>query len=296
MDLILGIIEQGLIYSFLALGIYITFHVLNFPDLTVDGSFALGGAIAVSLVVIGLNPLLAVFAAILGGLAAGCLTGMLHVKFGISDFLAGVIVQIALYTVNLLIAGSSYVAIYNQTTIFNGDFIMNLLPNMKQVQRNILLLLPLVILIKVFLDFFFQTKAGFLLKAAGDNPTLVKTMAKDPGNQKIIGLAMANGLVALGGALLAFQQGFFEVTMGTGAMVMGLASFIIGMKIFCKISFIKATTAAIFGSILYKCVLSLAMAMGFPANALKLLISLILFVILVLSKDRKKKVKYADLK
>lgn len=279
MDIILGVIDQGLIYAFLCLGIYITYQILNFPDLTVDGSFPLGAAISVALISRGINPLVAILISFISGALAGAITGSLNVKFQISDLLSGVIVQTALYTINLLVAGASYVAIFGEKTIYEFIGI-----------NKILLAFIIVVIVKFLLDFFLDTKAGYLLKATGDNPILVKTMVKDPGIEKIKGLALANGLVALSGSMVAQQQGFFDVSMGAGAMIMGLASLIIGIKVFSKLSFLKVTSMVVLGSIIYKAAIALAIYVGLSPNFMKLVTALIFLVILISSKEKRKKV------
>lgn len=290
MDILLGVIDQGLIYAFLCLGIYITFQILNFPDLTVDGSFPLGAAITVALLSLDINPLIALAFSFIGGLIAGSITGILNVKFSISDLLSGVIVQTGLYTINLLIAGASYVAIFDKSSIFTGGISLVLSSILRQNYINIIIGLIIVILVKVGLDLFLKTKAGYLLKATGDNPVLVKTLAKDPESEKIKGLALANGLVALSGSMVAQQQGFFDISMGTGAMIMGLASLIIGIKLFSKIKFMQVTSMVILGSIIYKGVIALAIQVGLSPNYMKLVTALIFLLILVFSKEKRRKV------
>lgn len=298
MDILLGIIEQGMIYGFLGLGLYITFQILNFPDLTVDGSFALGGAISAFTIQMGINPFIAVFLSAFGGLASGILTGIINVKLGISELLSGLIMQTGLYTLNLVIAGSSYVAIFSKPTLFSNSFVNNL-ENLSNVEKNLLILLPCIIVVKFLLDFYLKSKAGFLLKATGNNPILVTTMGKDPGIQKILGIAISNSLVASSGSMLVQQQRFFEITMGTGTMVMGLASIIIGIKLFTSISqgFLKSTTMVIFGSIIYKSVVSIVIQMGISAYYMKLLTAIIFLLILVFSKKKRKRVlNYVNIK
>lgn len=298
MDILLGIIEQGMIYGFLGLGLYITFQILNFPDLTVDGSFALGGAISAFTIQMGINPFIAVFLSAFGGLASGILTGIINVKLGISELLSGLIMQTGLYTLNLVIAGSSYVAIFSKPTLFSNSFVNNL-ENLSNVEKNLLILLPCIIVVKFLLDFYLKSKAGFLLKATGNNPILVTTMGKDPGIQKILGIAISNSLVASSGSMLVQQQRFFEIKMGTGTMVMGLASIIIGIKLFTSISqgFLKSTTMVIFGSIIYKSVVSIVIQMGISAYYMKLLTAIIFLLILVFSKKKRKRVlNYVNIK
>lgn len=287
MSILLGVLEQGLIYSLLCLGIYITFQILNFPDLTVDGSFPLGAAVCVFMISKGVNPFVSLLAAFIAGCLAGAITGVLNVKFNISDLLAGVIVQTGLYTVNLTIAGAAYLAIFNTETVFNLG-LFNQIEN--SIIRNIIISLIIVLIIKFALDLFLKTKAGYLLKATGDNSVLVKTLGKDPGIEKIKGLGLANGLVALSGGLVAQQQGFFDISMGAGAMIMGLASLIIGMKIFKNLSLLKATSMVILGSIIYKGVIALAIYIGLSPNSMKLMTAVIFFSILIFSKEKRKKV------
>ncbi|MDO5041731.1 MAG: ABC transporter permease, partial [Peptoniphilus sp.] len=202
MDIIIGIFEQGLTYVFLALGLYIAYIILDFPDLTVDGSFPLGAAVTVFLIVKGVNPALALVFSFLAGSIAGIATGFIHIKLGVKDLLAGLIMQTALYTINLFVAGKANVPIFNNNTIFNNGFINSIIPKSLLSYKVLFVMIPIVVVLKIALDEFMKTKAGFLLKATGDNPTLVKTMAKDPGMIKIQGLAISNGFVALSGALV----------------------------------------------------------------------------------------------
>lgn len=286
MSILIGILEQGMTYAFLALGLYIAYQILDFPDLTVDGSFPLGAAVTVFCILQGLNPILALVLAFFAGTLAGLCTGLIHIKLGVKDLLAGLIMQTGLYTVNLVIAGRANVPIFNQATVFNNPFINGVLPPGLAHLNVLIVMVPLVILIKGLLDYYLMTKAGFLLKATGDNPSLVKTMAKDPGLVKIQGLALSNGLVALSGALVAQEQRFFEISMGTGSMVMGLASVVLGMKALQSLGLIKDTTKVVIGSVFYKASVALAIALGFSANSMKLITALIFLAILVLGETK----------
>lgn len=281
MEILLGILEQGLTYAFLALGLYFAYIILDFPDLTVDGSFPLGAAVSVSLSLAGLPPLLTLVAAALAGAAAGLCTGLIHVKLRVKDLLAGLIMQTALYTVNLMIAGRSNVPIFDRDTLFQNTRMDAFLPPSLQPLRVLIMMLPLVILIKLACDAFLSTQAGFLLKAAGDKPSLVCSLAHDPGMVKVGGLALANALVALSGACVAQEQRFFEISMGTGAMLMGLASVILGLKLLERFSRLRETTKVLLGSVIYKAVIAFAITLGLPPNALKLLTALTFLVILV---------------
>lgn len=285
MTILLGILEQGLVYGILALGLYITYTILNFPDLTVDGSFPLGASVAVALITKGMNPLLALAAAFLAGVLAGTITGLIHVKLGVRNLLSGIIVMTGLYTINLWIAGQANVPIFANDTIFNNNFTRTFLPESFAPFTKIIVIIFFAFLMKFLLDGYLMTKSGYLLKASGDNEILVKTMAKNPGALKIIGLAIANGLVALAGGILMQHQRFFEISMGTGSMVVGLASVIIGMKLFQKFGFLKPTTKVLFGSVIYNAIVAAAIAIGLSAQSMKLITAVLFLAVLVFSQE-----------
>lgn len=287
----MGVMEQGLTYSFLAFGLYIAYSILDFPDLTVDGSFPLGAAISVFAILKGINPAFALLISFIGGAIAGSLTGLIHIKLKVEDLLAGLIMQTALWTINLKIAGKANVPIFNNSTIFTMGM-ANFIPEKLSKFTVLLIMIPTVIIIKILLDEFLKTKAGFILKACGDNEILVRTMAVDPGTVKILGLSFSNGLVALSGGIVAQEQRFFEVSMGTGSMVMGLAAVVLGIKLLESFNFIKDSTKVLIGSILYKASIALAIAIGFSANSMKLITAIIFLVILIAGR-RKKRVKNA---
>ena len=249
MDFIMTIVEQGLIYGILTLGIYITYKILDFPDLTVDGSFPLGAAVTAALITRGVNPYLTIPIAFLVGVLAGICTGLIHVKCKVRDLLSGIIMMTALYTVNLKIAGTNNVPLFSQETMFKND-----------------------------------------MRAVGDNDNLVTALAKDKGNVKILGLAISNGLVALSGCVFAQEQKVFDISTGTGSMVIGLASVIIGTSLFKKLTFVKTTTAVIIGSILYKGCVAIAIRF-FDPQSMKLITAVLFLVILVISMERKQKAK-----
>lgn len=280
-------LEQGLIYALLALGILITYSILDFPDLTVDGSFPLGGAISTVLVVNGMHPLLALLLAALSGAAAGLCTGLIHVKLRVRDLFSGIIMMTALYSVNLHIAGgSALVSIPRKAvTLFRNNPVADGLP---AAASTLILAAAVVLIVKLLLDGFMKTRAGYLLRAVGDNETVVTALAKDKGTVKIVGLMIANALAALSGGVLCQQQRMFEISMGTGAMVLGLASVIIGMNLLGKLSFVKNTTAVIVGAVIYKMCVSLAIACGLGASDLKLITSALFLLILCTSLIQKK--------
>ena len=290
MNFAISIVEQGLIYGILALGIYITYKILDFPDLTVDGSFPLGAAVTALLITRGVNPYLTLPISFLVGALAGICTGLIHVKCKVRDLLSGIIMMTALWTVNLRIAGTSNVPLFSQETIFKNDFINGLFPSSLMKWKTLIVILVLTLLAKFLLDAFLGTKAGFLLRVVGDNATLVTALAKDQGNVKILGLAIANGLVAFAGGIFCQEERVFEISSGTGAMVIGLASVIIGTSIFKNLSVVKTTTAVLIGSVIYKACVAIALR-NFEPQDMKLITAVLFLVILVINMERKKKVK-----
>ncbi len=289
MSFFITILEQGLIYGILALGVYITYKILDFPDLTVDGSFPLGAAVTAALITRGVNPYLTLPAAFLIGVLAGVCTGLIHVKGKVRDLLSGIIMMTALWSINLYIAGTSNVPLFSQETIFKNDFIESVIPDGMSGYTTLLLILILTVICKVVLDLYLKTKSGFLLRAVGDNPVLVTSLAKDQGNVKILGLAIANGLVSLAGCVFAQEERVFEISSGTGAIVIGLASVIIGTSLFRKVTVLKATTAVLIGSIIYKACVAVALR-SFEPQAMKLITAVLFLIILLISMERKKKV------
>lgn len=290
MDFIVTILEQGLIYAILALGVYITYKILDFPDLTVDGSFPLGAAVTAALITRGMNPYLTLPVSFLAGVLAGVCTGLIHVKCKVRDLLSGIIMMTALWTVNLYIAGTANVPLFSQDSIFKNDFLIGIVPESMKSYVTLIIVLILAVVCKIILDLYMNTKSGYLLRAVGDNETVVTALAKDQGNVKILGLAIANGLVSLAGCVFAQEERVFEISMGTGAIVIGLASVIIGTSIFKKISYVKTTTAVIIGSIIYKACVAVAIR-NFEPQAMKLITAVLFLIILVISMERKTKVK-----
>ncbi|MCI5525884.1 MAG: ABC transporter permease [Dorea sp.] len=290
MDFIVTILEQGLIYAILALGVYITYKILDFPDLTVDGSFPLGAAVTAALITRGMNPYLTLPVSFLAGVLAGVCTGLIHVKCKVRDLLSGIIMMTALWTVNLYIAGTANVPLFSRDSIFTNDFLIGIVPESMKSYVTLIIVLILAVVCKIILDLYMNTKSGYLLRAVGDNETVVTALAKDQGNVKILGLAIANGLVSLAGCVFAQEERVFEISMGTGAIVIGLASVIIGTSIFKKISYVKTTTAVIIGSIIYKACVAVAIR-NFEPQAMKLITAILFLIILVISMERKTKVK-----
>ena len=284
--LLLGTIEQSLIFAIMVMGVYISFKILDFPDMTVDGSFPLGAAIVASCLVKGVNPILALIIAILGGALAGLITGFIHVKFKIANILAGIIVMTGLYSINIKIMGRANISLFKVNHIFNSQM------------KPIIIILIAILICKISLDFLLKTKFGFILKALGDNETLVTSLGVNKDRLKIYGLMISNAIVSLSGGIYAQYQGFADVGMGTGTIVTGLASIIIGESILKNKRIFKMTTTVIVGTILYKAIITIALKIGFNASDLKLITSIIVISILGIKntnffKNRKGVIKNA---
>ncbi|MDD6297091.1 MAG: ABC transporter permease [Firmicutes bacterium] len=278
---LISALTQGALYSLVAFGVYISYSVLNFPDLSVDGTFPLGAALTAGLLLRGANPWAALAAAMAAGMLAGAFTGVVHVVFRVRDLLSGIITQTALFSVNLLINGTSNVALERSAkTIFQmGD----VLGEMSLGTRRLIVALAIALTVKLLLDLYFRTKSGLLLRAVGDNAALVTALGKNMGAVKILGLALSNGLVALAGGIVCQADRSFTSTMGAGQVVFGLASVIIGISLFRKASFVRATTAVLVGSILYKACIQAAMQLGFQPFMLKFVTAMLFLLVLVLS-------------
>ena len=282
LDMIIGTVTQGLIYALLSYGTYITYKILDFPDLTVDGSFPLGAAVTAVLLVKGYDPYLTLLIAMAAGALAGLATGLIHVRLKVRDLLAGIITMTALFSINLQIGGSNLSIERGIDTIFTAQPTMVLFGSVSLIYRKLIVAFILALIFKLLLDAYLKTKSGMLLRAVGDNSALVTSLAKDNGRVKILGLVLANALVALSGAIVCQEQRSFSATMGTGQMVFGLATVIIGTTLFRKLDFVKGTTAVVIGSILYKACIQIAIVAGLPANLLKLVTAVLFLIILVL--------------
>ena len=285
-DLFISTLTHGFIYALLSYVVYITYKILDFPDLTVDGSFPLGAAITAVLLVNGVNPYLAMLASIAAGAIAGLATGVIHVKLGVRDLLAGIITMTALFSINLQIAGSNLAVERAIDTVFTTGP-ASVLGGLSLMYRKFIISLIIALLFKLILDWYLRTKSGLLLRAVGDNCTLVTTLAKDKGTVKIIGLVIANALVALSGSIVCQEQRAFSSTMGTGQVVFGLATVIVGTTLFRKMSFVKGTTAVLVGSVFYKICIQIAISLGLPANLLKLATAVLFLVVLVVGNRQK---------
>ena len=272
-------IEQSLIFAIMVLGVYISFRILNFPDMTVDGTFPLGAAISAKLLTLGVNPYLTLLVALVAGAVAGAVTGLIHVKLKVKDLLAGILVMTALYSVNLRVMGKSNIPLFEEDNIFNTEYSM------------MITIVVLILISKFLLDYLLKTKFGFALKALGDNENLIVSLGLNEERYKIYGLMIANSFVAFSGAVLAQYQGFADVGMGTGIIVIGLASIIIGDTLFGKRRRLAGTTIVIIGSILYRGVIAVTLSMGMDASDLKLITSVIVIMILWIQKQKDKRRK-----
>ncbi len=294
LGLIIGSLVLGGIYAVMALGIYITYKILDFPDLTVDGSFPLGGAVTCSMIASGYSPIVAMAVSALAGAVAGLFTGIIHVKLKVRDLLSGIIMMTSLYSVNYMIVGKANLPITREMkTVFSNDLITTIFgtknapgPLYEAADYKIIVVLLIVLVVlKLALDFFMRSKRGYLLRAMGDNPMVVSTLAKNGGNVKIMGLVIANVFVALSGSLFCQYMKAFNLTDGTGKMVIGLASVIIGINIFGRIPFFKNTTSVIIGSVVYTACVSIALD-KFDPNIKNLVTAILFLVVLVVGGVR----------
>lgn len=283
-------LEEGFMYAILAMGVYITYSILDFPDLSVDGTMPLGAVVTGVLIMHGVNPWLCILISFALGAVAGAVTGVLHIKFKIRDLLCGILVYTSLLTVNLVVVetgtgGMSIASFFRDPTIFN-TFPATLIPESVNgfSLRVLAVSLLLALVVKILLDLYLKTKSGLLLRAAGDNSQYVTLLANDPGRSKVLGLCLGNGLAAVSGSIIAQAKGSADTQMGVGMVVLGLASVIIGLSLFKKCSFMRATTMVILGSIAYKACLSCALALGLPTNYLKLLMAVIFTAAIVASR------------
>ncbi|WP_130891133.1 MULTISPECIES: ABC transporter permease [Fusobacterium] len=272
--MLLGTLEQSFIFAVMVLGVYISYKILDFPDMTVDGSFPLGAAVAAASIVKGVNPVLALILAMAAGAAAGFITGMIHVKLKVTNLLAGIIVMTGLYSINLRIMGKSNIPLFSVKHLFNGNV------------SAIIVVAVILLIVKLGIDFLLKTKFGFALKALGDNESLIISLGLNEKTLKIYGLMLANSLVALSGAILAQYQGFADVGMGTGTIITGLASIIIGDALFGKKKVIKISMMVILGTIIYRTIIALSLKVGMNASDLKLITSA-LVVIIIFLKEKK---------
>lgn len=270
-----GPIELGLLYALMALGVYITFRILDFPDLTVDGSFTLGGGIAAVLITGGTSPWIATLAAFGGGMVAGVCTGILHTKGKINGLLSGIIMMIALYSINYRIMKKPNISLSGEETIFSS-------------LDPLIVMAVIVVAGKLFLDMFFRTDLGLSLRATGDNKRMIRSFGVNTDITTILGLSISNGLVAFSGSVVAQQSSFADMSSGIGMIVIGLASVIIGEAILGTGSIFRTTLAVVLGSILYRVIVALAYEIEWlEPTDLKLITALIVIIALVVPTFRR---------
>jgi putative tryptophan/tyrosine transport system permease protein len=294
-----GALESGLIYAIMALGVYLSFRVLDFPDLTVDGSFVTGGAVSAIMIVNGTDPFLATIAGGVAGFIAGCVTGLLHTKGNINPLLAGILMMTALYSINLRIMGQPTIPLLNQSTIFTKmeawwesfktDSILfkpfKALGIEDYAPETFLIIVSMilfVIITKKVMDWLLKTEAGLALRATGDNARMVKSLSANTNTYIVIGLGLSNGLVAMSGALTVQYNGFSDVSLGVGMIIVGLASVIIGEGLFGKKKIARITLAVILGAIIYRVIIALALRVDFvDASDMKLITAIIVIAALI---------------
>jgi putative ABC transport system permease protein len=282
-------LEQGLAYALVALGIVISFRILAFPDLTVDGSFALGGAVVSRLIVEGVPPIYSILMAIICGFMAGCCTGMLNTRLKINSLLAGILMMTILYSVNLRIMGRSNIQLLTVNTFLTP--LENL--DVNRFIPIIAFFFVVTFIVKVLTDMFFQTQLGFAMRATGDNEQMIRTLGVNTDNMTVLGLGISNAFVAFSGALVAQDQGFSDIGMGIGMIVAGLAAIIIGETLIGKSTVARMTLAAIVGSIIYKFIIAIGLRLGLAPTDLKMATGVM--VILALGFPALKKGKEAKL-
>jgi putative ABC transport system permease protein len=295
MTLLIGSFTIGLVMALLALGIFISFRIFNFPDITAEGSFTFGAAISATLIVAGTNPVIAILLAFAGGMLAGAATGFIHTRFKINPLLSGILVMTALYSVNLHVMGKSNVPLLSQDTLFSRfenfsgrisgpDAAFNLLGWMVPSKDLWVLFFCFIIIViaSFVLLWFFRTNIGTAMRATGDNDQMIRALGVNTKKMIIIGVALSNGLIALSGSMLAQFQGFADVQMGIGMMVWGLASVILGEALISKNSLGMVISGAVIGAVLFRLLVAIALRWGMNPNDLKLITAVFVFLALIL--------------
>lgn len=295
---ILSASSQGLIWGVMVLGLYITFRILDFADLTVDGSLALGGSVSAILISSGFNPFVSLIIATIAGAIAGCVTGFLNVKLKIPAILSGILTMIALYSINIRIMGKANISLVGKETVFSmiDNLINNISSNSKIISVFIIGSLVCLTLI-VVLYWFFGTELGYSIRATGNNKVMICALGVNTNRMKIIALAISNSLISLCGALVAQSQGYSDINMGNGAIICGLASIIIGETLFKKdINFMLKLASAVLGSICYRIIITLSLQIGMNPSDLKLFTAITVVLALSLPKFIKKERIFKNVK
>lgn len=277
-DLIISTVAQGLLWSVLAMGVFITFRTLNIADLSVEGSFPLGGAVAAVLLAEKYNPATAIVVAGLAGMLAGAMSGLLHTKLKIPALMAGILTMIALYSVILRVMGKANLSLLNTDTVFTSMEFLQLSPNM----TTFVVGLFIAVAIPLWMYWFFGTEIGMAVRATGNNPQMIRAMGVNTDDMFLLGLVLSNGLVAVSGAFVAQDNGFADVGMGAGTIVIGLASVIIGEVVFGARNFKNSLISVVLGSVLYRIVIAVVLYLGMPPNDLKLFTAILVAIALSL--------------
>lgn len=284
MSLITSTIDQGLLWGILALGLFLTFRILNFPDMTVEGTFPFGAAICISALVHGVNPIIATILSFLGGMLTGLITGLLYTKGKIPVLLAGILTMTGIYSVNLRILGKANVGLLNKATLLNEKFLQRLPDNFPTIVVGLLFAIFIILLLALFLN----TDLGQAFIATGDNEKMAQSLGINTDNMKILGLMLSNGLIGLAGGLLGQNGGYADVNMGIGTMVIGLAAIIIGEVVYGNLSLTARLIAVVIGSIIYRLILLLVLQLGFSTNDFKLISAIILAICMMMPLFEKK--------
>lgn len=278
---------EGLVFGLVAIGVYLTLRVLAFPDLTVDGSYTLGGATSAVLIVKGFNPLVGIFAALVAGLCAGIITAVLNTKLRLPALLAGILMMVGLYSVNLRIMGGANVSLLREPTIFDqAGGLLGIGSN--TIGLSIIVALLIAVFVLLILNWFLRTELGLGLRATGDNEEMVRGLGSDTNKNLILGVSIANGLVALAGSVVAQAQGFADVGMGIGMVVMGLASVIIGETLFNPRGVAGLLLAGISGAFIYRLIITIALRLGLAPGDLKLITALLVIAAMAVPYIKKK--------
>lgn len=277
-DLIISTVAQGLLWSVMAIGVYVTFRTLLIADLSVEGTFPLGAAVAAVLLDEQHSPVTAIAAAGIAGMLAGAVTGLLHTKLKIPALLAGILTMIGLYSVNLRVMGKANLSLLNTDTVYTALTFLNLSLNMATFVVGFII----AVLTPAVLYLFFGTEIGTALRATGNNPQMIRAMGVNTDNMLVLGLMISNGVVAVAGAFIAQSNGFADVGMGIGTIVIGLASVIIGEVLFGSKSVKNSLISVVLGSIVYRIVIAVVLYLGMPPNDLKLFTAILVAIVLSL--------------
>ena len=276
MDILITALSQGLLWALMAIGVYLTYRILDTADLSAEGTFPLGGAVAATLMLQGVSPVLATFLAIIAGMIAGSVTGILYTKLKIPALLSGILTMTALYSINLRIMGRANISLIGQKTLY--DMVEGLGIESRLVPMVVGLICVSIVI--ALLYWFFHTEIGYVLRATGDNEQMVRAQGVNTDTMKILGLMISNGLIAFSGALIAQDNGFADISMGVGTIVIGLASVIIGEVLFGNLSIAKRLMCVVLGSAIYRMIIALVLNLGLNPIDLRLISAIVLTITL----------------